>query len=216
MDKDCFNNILDHAGYFTPEEWESLRNASNRYPFCAPLRVLSLMADKAHKVPLWEKQMLPLVSLYMVDVDLLHQRLNQVSDAILSPVVAKQEAEAKEAQRKEVESEEPFDIFKEINSYQEVSFKTAPKSVILSNFLEKDAGIHIEDSGFDPVPVEDLGKKSVARGELLITETLALVLEKQGRLAKAVEVYEKLMVSIPEKSSIFAVRIDELKRKLAE
>ena len=111
---------------------------------------------------------------------------------------------------------ENFDVLKEINEYQEVSFKTAPKSVILSNFLEKDGGIVPDFDTFDNVSVQELAKKSILPSGILETETLAVILEKQGKLAQAAAVYEKLMVNNPEKSSTFAVRIAELKAQINE
>jgi hypothetical protein len=108
----------------------------------------------------------------------------------------------------------PFDVLQAINSYQEVSFKTAPKSVILTNFLEKDGGIKLSEEDFEEVPVQELAKKSILANESLESETLALVLEKQGKLAQALAMYEKLMINNPEKSSTFAVRIAALKERL--
>ena len=109
-----------------------------------------------------------------------------------------------------------LDVLQAINSYQEVSFKTAPKSVILSNFLEKDGGIELSEGGFDEVSIQELGKKSLAADGLLETETLAIVLEKQGKYAQALAMYEKLMLNNPENSSTFAVRIAALKTLLSE
>ena len=38
---------MEHPGVLSPEEWEELRRERDRYPFSAPLQVLSLLADKA-------------------------------------------------------------------------------------------------------------------------------------------------------------------------
>ena len=111
---------------------------------------------------------------------------------------------------------EDFDVLKEINAYQEVSFKTAPKSVILSEFLENSGGMPPEMEDYDEVSVQDLAKKSIRPSDLLESETLALVLERQGKLAQAVSMYEKLIVNNPEKSSTFAVRIASLKARMNE
>ena len=63
----------------------------------------------------------------------------------------------------------------------------------------------------DPV-VEAQANASVS-GKEIITEAMAQVLEKQGKYQKAVEIYEKLLLLHPEKSSFFAARIEELKNK---
>ena len=127
--------------------------------------------------------------------------------------LSKQVEQAKSQEFVSSESDS-FDVMKEINSYQEVSFKTAPKSVILSKFLESGNYKPEELGQAEAVSVEELGKKSISADDSLDTETLALVLEKQQKYDKAISVYEKLIAKYPEKSSTFAIRISELKMKL--
>ena len=226
MDKNVFGRLMDHPGRLTPEEWDELRRERDRYPFSAPLQVLSLLADKANGAALWEQQALPRVVLYMQDVDRLYEQM-EASASAAAPV-AKEEAQSRPAREKvaespvapppneDVETDGPFDVLQAINSYQEVSFKTAPKSVILSNFLEKDGGIALSDSGFEEVSIQELAKKSISVDNSLESETLAIVLERQGKYAQALAMYEKLMLNNPEKSSTFAVRIAALKTLLSE
>ena len=47
----------------------------------------------------------------------------------------------------------------------------------------------------------------------LVTETLARMYGEQGHVAKAIQAYEILKLRVPEKSSIFAARIEALKTK---
>ena len=51
MDKNSFAHALEHPGTLTPDEWEALRHEKERYPFSAPLQVMSLLADKANRGP---------------------------------------------------------------------------------------------------------------------------------------------------------------------
>jgi hypothetical protein len=44
-----------------------------------------------------------------------------------------------------------------------------------------------------------------------VTETMAEVLEKQGQLDKAIQLYIKLSFINPEKSAYFAAKIQQLK-----
>ena len=57
---------------------------------------------------------------------------------------------------------------------------------------------------------EDLTKRTKPVGGGLVTESFAKILEKQGKLDKAREIYEKLIVKNPEKKAYFAAKISEL------
>ena len=217
MDKNVFGKIMDSPRAISPAEWEELYRERDSYPFCAPLQVMSLLADKNCGAPLWERQTLPTVSLY-VDANRLQKQLEELSHPPAEP----QPSPAPPSQTFSAPSMTPpakpekFDILQEINAYQDVSFKTAPKSVILSNFLEKDGGMVSDFETCNDVSVPELAKKSIQPQESLESETLAVVLERQGKFQQALAMYEKLMVNNPEKSSIFAVRIAELKSSMTE
>ena len=63
------------------------------------------------------------------------------------------------------------------------------------------------------VPQEDL---SAVEFSLPISETVAILLEKQGKYLQAIELYEKLSLIKPEKRLYFASRISELQNFLTE
>ena len=217
MDKNSFAQMMNRPGRLSPEEWDELHRERDRYPFSAPLQVLSLLADKAGGAPLWERQALPYVSLYVPDVEWLYAQLEALDRPAAVPVAQPTaQAAAVPARQTGEERQLPpgFDILQEINAYQDVSFKTAPKSVILSNFLEKDGGITLDSDAYDAVSVQELAQNSIRPSDSVESETLAVILEKQGKLQQALAMYEKLMVNNPEKSSTFAVRIAELQSKL--
>jgi hypothetical protein len=61
--------------------------------------------------------------------------------------------------------------------------------------------------------VEELAEHSIEDREV-ITETMAEVWEKQGDAQKAIDIYNKLSLQDPSKSSYFAAKIEQLKNKL--
>ena len=218
MDKNDFGKLVDCCEVTSSSEWESLRRERDRYPYCAPLQILALKVDKANGAPLWEQRTLPMVELYVQDRVRLHEQLSAShaaeSEPISAPMAKDLPSETQPVAVTNPAVGEGYDVLREINAYQEVSFKTAPKSVILSNFLEKDGGIHLENDDFVSEPVQELAKKSILPIESLDTESMAVVLEKQGKVAQAIAIYEKLMVNNPKKSSTFAIRIAALKTQL--
>lgn len=63
----------------------------------------------------------------------------------------------------------------------------------------------------NPDPIVE---ESIAEHEDIVSETLALILEKQGFYGKAIAMYQRLSLQNPEKSSLFAAKIEELNRKI--
>ncbi|WP_345225425.1 hypothetical protein [Hymenobacter koreensis] len=62
-------------------------------------------------------------------------------------------------------------------------------------------------------PQADLSVRSTSPPPSLASESLAKILVKQGKTARAIEIYEQLMVRQPEKKAYFAAQIDHLKQQ---
>jgi len=61
------------------------------------------------------------------------------------------------------------------------------------------------------LPVEDISKPFVENEGGFVTETLAKIYISQGYYSKAIDIYEKLSLKFPEKSSYFASQIEKVK-----
>ncbi len=75
----------------------------------------------------------------------------------------------------------------------------------------------LEDDFEDDYPEDEakhIAEQSVREDEEIVSETLALVLEKQEHYEKAIAMYERLLLHNPKKSSFFAAKIKSLKDKL--
>lgn len=59
----------------------------------------------------------------------------------------------------------------------------------------------------------DLSKASGELKEDLVSENLAVIYAKQGKVNKAIEIYKKLIWKFPQKKASFAASIEELKQK---
>ena len=189
MDKKRFNERVSHSESYTSQDRGWLRAMMAKYPYSSVVRVLALLADHAFGFDTAEQRRAT--------------ALTMCNAQGLNAMVAN-------AKQKAVE-QQSFDILNEINTFHEVSFKTAPKSVILSNFLQIATSEGEESVAGDALPAETRDKKSLKADASLGTETLAVILEKQGKYDKALVIYENLLTRNPEKSSIFAPRIERLK-----
>ncbi|GAB4494469.1 MAG: hypothetical protein OHK0019_20900 [Saprospiraceae bacterium] len=59
---------------------------------------------------------------------------------------------------------------------------------------------------------QELAERSVSENKDVISETLARLLAKQGYRDKAIDMYERLRLTFPEKSAYFAAEIEKLKK----
>ena len=82
---------------------------------------------------------------------------------------------------------------------------------LIDSFIKKEPRISpVRTKPGEPHTQEDLTKRTKPVGGSLVTESFARILEKQGKLDKAREIYEKLIVKNPEKKAYFAAKISEL------
>lgn len=71
-----------------------------------------------------------------------------------------------------------------------------------------------EESEEIPEQVFEMAVNSIARKEELLSESLAKVYAKQGKIEKAIEMYEKLSLQNPEKNTYFADQIQNLQKEI--
>ena len=138
MDKKQFVEMVGNPAKFSSQDRGWLRAVQARYPQSSVIGVLALLADHAYGFDTPEQRRATMLA--MCDSAKL--------DAMLGKAVNMTENAS-------------YDIFNEINTFQEVSFKTAPKSVILSNFLQASPAEDVKKAQAEPQPVIHDDKKSI-------------------------------------------------------
>ncbi len=83
---------------------------------------------------------------------------------------------------------------------------------LIDKFLKEEPRIQVSKNL--PDKQEDLSASSTNEDPQLVTETLAKIYLGQGKKEKALDIYEKLCLKFPEKSSYFAKKILDIKNEI--
>ena len=116
---------------------------------------------------------------------------------------------------KELDMDIKYPVF-EMSDEQDYKLESA-------NFKQEIIDKFIKDNPAIPVPVKDeninvenLANISITDNVDIVSETLAKIYLNQGNNSKAIKVYEKLCLVVPEKSAYFASQIEKIKNSNKE
>ncbi len=101
-----------------------------------------------------------------------------------------------------------FNTFPLAEKQNEPGKKTASQQAIIERFLKQEPRIRSKSSG---VPEGELSRESIEYHPDIVSETLAQILVKQGQTDRAIDIYKKLSLMFPEKSSYFAKKIESIR-----
>lgn len=106
-----------------------------------------------------------------------------------------------------------------LNYLHEQSLKSAAeeesKRALRAMWQREKLGFDVDEEKETEIPeqVFEMAYKSISNHEEIVSEPMAIVHEKQGRWEEAKEIYNKLILRNPEKSSYFADKIKEIEKK---
>lgn len=105
----------------------------------------------------------------------------------------------------------PEIVHQPIVETEPIANDTFNKNSLIERFIKEEPRISTPKRDFfNPV---DMAKQSSIDREDLVSETLARIFVQQGDIPKAIKIYERLSLIIPEKSGYFAAQIEKLGEK---
>lgn len=99
-----------------------------------------------------------------------------------------------------------------LTTNNETASQKPDKQAIIDRFLQEEPSITRAKTDF--YSPSKKAKESLDEDTIPVSETLAKIYAAQGNFPKAIHVYHQLSLNFPEKKSLFAVQIEELKKKL--
>jgi hypothetical protein len=106
-------------------------------------------------------------------------------------------------------SSEPV-VIADQQTYKEPQSARQLQSDLIDKFIFANPKIETRKEKSD-APNEDISKPFAEERGAFVTETLARIYIKQGYYSRAIDIYEKLSLKFPEKSSYFASQIEKVK-----
>ena len=83
---------------------------------------------------------------------------------------------------------------------------------IIEGFMKKNPRIIRQENNLEPVAVDVSGRVAESGAGSIETEAFAKILVRQGKIEKAIDLYQKLILKKPEKRNYFAKKLSELYR----
>ncbi|MDN5205311.1 hypothetical protein QQ008_28260 [Fulvivirgaceae bacterium BMA10] len=121
----------------------------------------------------------------------------------------------KKATTRRKSAEDVIDEVKKKQKREVKSQKSKDQIKIIDDFIEKESTLtkRRTPAKEDEKPQDDLSKSSTEVKEDLISENLAIIMVKQGKIDKAKDIYKKLIWKFPQKKAYFATQIEELEKE---
>ena len=195
FNKNYIINSLSKSSNLTMKDFKEIEKISKDFSYYLPSKLLMLLILKNN------------------DVIEYYKKLNEFSIQFIDRKFLKKTIEEGNSNN---EIKEVFDDIKLINSPDENSFLDwILKTKSIKNQEILDSENRWDELNLSNLKVSSSSKKKITREDYM-TETLAKVYVRQEKYKEALKAYKILSLKYPEKISLFANQIKELKKKIKE
>jgi len=210
IDKETFDQLVKNPVLITADVIPQLEATIKAFPYCQiPYSMLAKASSLAGTEKLEETR--PRAAAYALSRVALQQLVesdNERYDAtvdvddILEPQVTPEPLDSDDILISTVEQQASAEL-------QRTEEQRRQQQIILG-FMKKNPRIARQDNNLEPISV-DLSSRLAGSAEGNIeTEAFANILIRQGKIEKAIDVYQKLILKKPEKRNYFAKKLSEL------
>ncbi len=216
MDKTALVTFLNSPQSLTLNDIMLLENATKRHPYFQ--LAYTLIAKGIHtKAPEIANDAIRKAAIYALSRNSLRKVIENEMDWVQTKLIETQ-TDNKVEISDPIEEEFKREKLEEdlINSIAKPKLKGIQDAqlAIIEKFIKSEPRIQPIKNQNGMEIIEDLSERSTTLSNPLFTESYAKILVKQGRLEKAIEVYQHLIIKSPEKMMIFAEKIEQLQKKI--
>jgi hypothetical protein len=219
MNKEKFVQIIRKPETMDISIVSELDILCKQYPYCQNLQLLYLLSLLKSNNINYHNQ-LKITSAFSSDRGNLKKLLDKVTPGKVNSTLEQTiEAQAfqQELKKGETTVESPLNQETNIINSKETplikakQIKPLSKEELINQFIENAPRItRSKNDFFNPA---DYARSSSVDKEDIVSETLANIYYKQGNPEKAIKIFEKLCIKVPEKSSYFAGLIEKIKKE---
>jgi hypothetical protein len=210
IDKETFDQLVKNPGLITADVIPQLEATIKAFPYCQiPYSMLAKASSLAGTEKLEETR--PRAAAYALSRVALQQLVesdNERYDAtvdvddILEPQIAPEPLGSEDILITTVEQQASAELQR--------SEEQRRQQQIIQGFMKKNPRIARQDNNLEPVSIDLSSRLAVSTEGSIETEAFANILIRQGKIEKAIDVYQKLILKKPEKRNYFAKKLSEL------
>lgn len=205
IDKNTFNNLVKRPYELDPSMIPQLEGMIRSFPYCQISYSLLAKASSISGTEELEKTK-PLAAAYAL------------SRVALQNLVEGQErydtsVDLEEAINSVEKEEDPSYLLanQEMPDLQTLrSEEQKRQQLIIQGFMKKNPRISRQESNVEPISINLEGRVAQEGSGGIETEAFAKILLRQGKIEKAIDLYQKLILRNPEKRDYFAKKLSEL------
>lgn len=232
MERERFNTLLSDPSLVTNADIKALNEYRKKYPYFQSLYVVIAKALKNRNHPKTEA-FVKKSSMYSANPDYLNEIINgdfkfitehaEIAAPIVeapvenTPTTSNLDETAAEikATKARIDALLAGTETPEPKAPNKKKSSTISQVEIIEKFIKDEPSIERQkiSRSESPSPQVDLASKALKDVDSFETETLAKLMAMQGKPRKAINIYKKLSLKFPEKSTYFAGQIEEIKSK---
>ncbi|GGN01054.1 hypothetical protein GCM10010967_39260 [Dyadobacter beijingensis] len=210
IDKETFDQLVKNPALITADVIPQLEATIKAFPYCQiPYSMLAKASSLAGTEKLEETR--PRAAAYALSRVALQQLVESDNERYDATVDVDDILEPQPAP----EPLDSDDIL--ISTVDQQAFAESQRSEeqrrqqqIIQGFMKKNPRIARQDNNIEPISLDLSGRIGGSPDGGIETEAFANILIRQGKIDKAIDVYQKLILKKPEKRNYFAKKLSEL------